>query len=170
MLSPVQISKRLQKAAGFLELEMPAEALDTLAPIEIDGLRPLTYLRATALNNLHRYDEAWSLYARMLDEKPGDVAAAVGKAWCEKRLGRLDDAIATLEESARRNPREAILQYNLACYHALRTEKSRCLTRLGVAIRLDRGYADLIGKEADFDSLRDDADFASLIAMASGDR
>ena len=166
MLSPVQISKRLQAASGYLDLEMPVEALAELEPIEIADLRPLQYLRGSALMMQERYGEAVKIYRTMLRQRPDDVDAAVKKAWCEKRLDRLPDAIRTLEKSAKLNPREAILQYNLACYHALTTDKPRCLSRLGFAIRLDRSYAALVNEEPDFDTLRSDTDFSSLVKLA----
>ena len=169
MLSPVQISKRLQAASGFLDLEMPEQALAELKPIEIDDLRPLQWLRASALTQLERFDTAERIYRRMLNRKPDDIDAAVGRAWCLKRLDRLDEAIATLEKSVRLNPGEAILQYNLACYHALTTDKQNCLSRLGRAIRLDRSFAALVEEETDFDGIRTDDDFAALVSLAVGD-
>ena len=166
MLSPIQISKRLKAASGYLDLEMAEEALAELEPIEIEGLRPLNWLRAAALIKLGHYESAERIYRDVLRKYPDDIQAAVGRAWCLKRLGRLDAAIRTLEKSVRLNPREAILQYNLACYHALSTDKARCLSRLGVAIRLDRSFATLVEEETDFDDIRDDADFSTLVQMA----
>ena len=166
MLSDVQITRRLRAASGYLDLGMPAEALEELDPIDHATLLPLFYLRAASYRELGEFETAVPLYATILKQQPDNVGAAVMKAWCEKRSGRLQDAIRTLEKSVRLNPREAILQYNLACYHALQDDKQRCLSRLGVAIRLDRSYAALVQDETDFNTMRNDVDFAAMVDLA----
>ena len=174
-LSATQIAARIRHATGYSELGMPADALRELQPVDESRLLPsragkvVLALRGDALRDLGRFEEARAVYSRLLKVSPKMVAAAVGKAWCEKRLGTLDEAIRTLERAVRLNPREAILQYNLACYHALETDKARCLSRLGVAIRLDRSYAAMVREERDFDPIRSDRDFATLVEMAIGD-
>ena len=171
MFSPIQISKRLSAASGFLDLSMPVEAVAELKPLleepQLQTLRPLRRLHGEALIELRQFGEAREIYIGILGERPEDVDAAIKKAWCEKRMGRLPAAIRTMERAVRLHPREAVLQYNLACYHALAVDKPRCLSRLGVAIRLDRSIAGMIDSESDFDNFRQDADFNSLIAMAT---
>ena len=171
MLSPVQIQKRLSAADGFLQLRMPAEALQELAPVwdeeALRSLKPLTHLRGRAFIDLERYEEGRDQFRSILEHDPNDIEAAVNKGWCEKRLDMLPAAIRTMERAVRLHPDVALLQYNLACYHALAVDKDRCLTRLGVAIRLDRSFVEMIDDESDFDPLRQDADFNTLVQMAT---
>lgn len=171
ILSPVKVQKRLNAASGFLDLRMPDEAIGELEVLLADDvlsqLRPVKRFHGEALIELERFEQAREIYVDLLQSEPEDIDAAIKKGWCEKRMGRLPAAIRTMERAVRLHPREPILQYNLACYHALATDKARCLSRLGVAIRLDRNIAAMVADESDFDNLRQDADFNSLVRMAS---
>lgn len=166
-LSAVQKRHRISAATGYLMLGMTAAAereLDSLGADEsLDAIR----LRGELYRETERHDDALKLYDKLLGIEPTAIDGAIGKAWCLKRLSRLDEAIQTLRIASNHHPREALIQYNLACYFALRHDKDRCLSYLGIALRLGPEFVELIDDESDFDSIRDDSDFVSLVETVS---
>jgi len=70
-----------------------------------------------------------------------------------------------LEEALQVEPGDALLHYNLACYWSLAGGKRRALKYLAAALRIDSEYRDLVDAEHDFDPIRDDPDFVSLVSV-----
>ena len=157
--------KQLDAASGYLILGMAERALCELDRIE--DARAVTgefhSLKGEALRQLEDYDAALTAYGRALAEQPTSIDLLMGMAWCYKRIGMVEQAIAATEQAYRVAPQEPILIYNLACYYALNGEKSQALSRLGRALRMDSSLRKLVADESDFDVLRDDPDFQLII-------
>ena len=92
------------------------------------------------------------------------VCLALG--WCFKRIGNIEEAIRALERALRVEPGDAMLHYNLACYFSLARRRRRALDHLAQALEIDGNFRDLVGDESDFDPLRDDPQFQSLVSAA----
>lgn len=92
--------------------------------------------------------------------------ALLGLAWCQKRLGWLDDAITTITRALAANPDDADLHYNLACYLALAMQPRAAIYELAWALELKPRLRRRAGGEADFDSLRCYEAFAALTDMS----
>lgn len=164
-LSPAQVRHRLNASTGYLMLGMYDHALQELRPFSLRGSADVARLRGEIYREQDRHHEALTQFDIALDAQPDDLTASIGKAWSLKRLGCLNGAIDTLREAAEHHPREALVQYNLACYFALSGEKAECLSHLGVALRLAPAYVELIDDEPDFKPLRDDADFERMVSL-----
>ncbi len=89
--------------------------------------------------------------------------ALLGLAWCQKRLGLIDDAITTVTRALAAKPDDADLHYNLACYLALARQPRAAIYELAWALELKPRLRRRADAEADFDSLRCYEAFASLI-------
>ena len=63
------------------------------------------------------------------------------------------------------NTGSGILFYNLACYWSLAGGKEHTLEYLQQAFAMNPDYRDMVGKESDFDPLRNDADFQALTSI-----
>ncbi|MFP6618669.1 MAG: hypothetical protein VB877_04930, partial [Pirellulaceae bacterium] len=105
---------------------------------------------------------------------PLDNAAAVAPdqidhwlslAWCQKRCGRLDLAIQSMEEALLVDSEEAIVHFNLACYWSLAENTRQALAHLAAAFEIDLKYRDLVGEENDFDPIRYHPDFLALTGV-----
>jgi Flp pilus assembly protein TadD len=164
----VRREKLLEAAEGYLTLEMPDHALRELKAVEDPEKCRLRWnrLRGESLRQKGEFEEALQAYNRALAEKPADVEILMGMAWCYKRTGQLQRAIAATEEAYRASPQEPILLYNLACYYALAGDKPQALSWLGRALRMQRTLRKLIAGEPDFDRLRDDPDFQLMTSAA----
>lgn len=163
----IRLSRTIQEAEGYLELDMPQHALNVLAGIGEAGTFQghVCYLQGEALRCLERYDEAIQPLNDAAESSPSNIQIWLALGWCYKRLGRLDLAIESLEQAREVQPGLALIHYNLACYWSLAGNKQRTLKFLSQAINMDSQFRDLIGTESDFDSLRSDPDFQALTAI-----
>jgi len=172
----------LRRAAGYLELgellvdgeaNPPATArrvleralgeLDTLSTLERRTPGP-SLLEGEALRALGRWQAALEPLARAAEGR-GNLQAWLGIGWCQKRLGRLDLAIAALLRGLEAFPNEALLLYNLACYHSLAGDVPAAVDHLTRAIAIDARFRDLTGAEQDFDAIREDPRFVAVTTV-----
>jgi tetratricopeptide (TPR) repeat protein len=160
----MQLQRTCIEAEGYLELSMPEQALRTLQRRGqlVHGDARGCYLLGETLRDLRRYREAVIPLRRSLDLIPDDTHVCLALAWCYKRTGRLDDAIAVLNGAVRIEPGEAILHYNLACYWSLAHNRRRALQHLANALEIDGNFRGFVNEESDFDPIRNDPLFQSL--------
>ena len=164
-LHQIRLRRILREASGYLELEMPRQALETLDRAEEPGTfrGQTSYLRGEALRALERYAEAIEPLREAAALTPSNLSVYFALGWCLKRDQRLPEAIEALETAEKIAPEEALIHYNLACYQSLAGRKAAALACLSHALRLDARLRDNIGDETDFDPLRNDPDFRALI-------
>ncbi len=175
------LPRPLRAAQGYLELATGVAAKLGLAPrLRRQALRTVLRLAGTcvvsgrhratrqlllgqALRLLGRYEAA----ALALQKASCDPAlrrdALLGLAWCHKRLGELDLAIAASSRALATAPDDAALHYNLACYLALAQQPRAALYELAWALELQPRLRRRAAVEADFDGLRGLATFEALI-------
>jgi tetratricopeptide (TPR) repeat protein len=154
-----------REAEGYFELQLFEDCLERANVLLKMNLQlPFARsMRAECLRSLDRFEDGEKAYELILTEDPGNVAAWVGLGWCRKRNGRLDLAMASMEDLLRHRPGETIGLYNLACYCVLGGERERALDLLRQAVTSDPSYRLLAREEEDFDSVRNDPAFRELI-------
>ncbi|MEZ6046606.1 MAG: hypothetical protein R3C11_13740 [Planctomycetaceae bacterium] len=158
--------RRVLKAAeGYLELELPDQALRELDQIKSpDELRCQYHiLRAEAFRQRGEFEAALLSYHKSHCGEPANLIVLMGMAWCYKRTGQLHRSIQMMKRALEIEPENALIQYNLACYYSLDHDKPQALSWLGRAFRLDRSLVKLVSDETDFDPLRNDPDFQYII-------
>ena len=173
----------LRRAAGYVELgELLADgeagppesarvvlrrALAELAHLpEADRLGPAaSLLEGEALRAAGDWEAALVPLARAAAGRGGRLEAWLGLGWCRKRLGDLPGAIDALERGLVAFPRQAILLYNLACYHSLTGNVAAAVDHVAQAIALDPRFRDLTGAEQDFDPIRADPRFVAATSV-----
>lgn len=168
MNARVRREKLIAAAEGYLALDLPEKALDSLAAVPDPGqaVYMIAFLEGMALRQLDRYEEALAAFLRAHAVNPANIDLLLAMAWCYKRVDRLDAAIEITEQAYHISPKTALILYNLSCYYALAGRKQDALGWLARALRADKGYAALIAGEHDFDALRHDLDFQQLVKLA----
>ena len=68
-----------------------------------------------------------------------------------------------LREGVRVHPDDAILHYGLACVHAVNGHRDEALESLGKAIELKPEAREWAREDTDFESLREDERFRSML-------
>ena len=137
------------------------ERLNGTAADEAEAL----FLRGQALRAMDRFREALAPLQLAVQLDPKNVDIYLALAWCYKRTGQLKKAIESLEEALAVDSDAAILHYNLACYWSLAKNKRKAIQFLSQALSLDENYRHLIDTEPDFDPIRNDPGFQSLISV-----
>jgi Flp pilus assembly protein TadD len=154
-------------AEGYLELGMHEHALAALDrlgdPTSLETRA--TYLKGEALRALGRFGESLIELQRAAEASPDDIHIWLAMGWCYKRTGRIHMAIQALEEALTVEPGDALIHYNLACYWCLAGNKPRALKYLADTFRIDANYRDLVDAERDFDAIRNDPEFLSLMTV-----
>lgn len=168
--NPEKLRFRQVKAAeGYLALSMPDHALrelDEISDVGNDQYR-ISMLKGEALQAKREHRLALDEFRLAHLDRPTDLHAMMGMAWCFKRIDQLHNAIDTMKLAYQFHKEIPVVLYNLACYYALAGEKENALSWLGRSLRMDRSLLDELQDETDFDSLRTDADFQHLIQLTS---
>ncbi len=123
------------------------------------------YLKGQSLRELGRFLDALEPLRRAAQANPDNISTWLALGWCYKRTGKLDRAIESLEEALSVEPNDALVHYNLACYWSLARNKQQALTYLSRALDLEDEYRNLVAAETDFDPIRDDPSFQTLIRV-----
>ncbi len=155
------------QAEGYLELGMASHALaalDRSGPADTWSVHAL-YLKGEALRSLSRFREAIEPLSSAAQAEPRNIHIWLALGWCYKRTGRIDLAIESLEEALLAEPDNALVNYNLACYWALAKSKRQALAYLERAFELEDHYRVLVADEPDFDPIRSDPDFQSMVRV-----
>ena len=82
--------------------------------------------------------------------------------------GRFEEAVAAQEEAIAIVPAEDQLIYGLARLHARAGDAAKAVAALGRAIGIDARWRGLAASQADFDTIRQDADFQRLLSDDPG--
>ncbi len=172
-INPDKLRDRQLKAAeGYLALSMPDHALRELEGIEDlgDDKFRACMLRGEALQSKQEHLRALDAFQQAHLEKPTNLIALMGLAWCFKRIDQLPQAIDAMKLAYQFHKDVPVVLYNLACYYALAGEKDNALSWLGRSLRMDRSLLRLIPQESDFDSLRNDSDFQHLLELTNNQK
>jgi tetratricopeptide (TPR) repeat protein len=122
------------------------------------------YNRGNALGDLGRYEEAIASYDKALQFKPDNDSAWYNRGIALGRLGRYEEAIASYEKALQFNSTKHEAFYNIARSYALQANTEAAIVNLNRAIALNPDkYRDMAKTDSDFDSIRQDERFQSLV-------
>lgn len=165
----IRFCHALNEAEGYFELEMYEHSLDILQKLDQrlskENLGAL-YLRGECLRILDRYCEAWKVLEEVASERPGNIYVLVSLAWSQKRAGRIDLACNSIQEALEFEPNNPLLHFNVSCYYSLLGIKKKALEHLHLALVLDPSFQSVIPGEPDFDPMRKEPEFLSLVGSA----
>jgi tetratricopeptide (TPR) repeat protein len=122
------------------------------------------YNRGIALGNLGRYEDEIASYDKAVEIKPDLPDAWYGRGVALGNLGRYEEAIASYDKALQLNPNEPYLYYNKACCYGLQGNVELAIENLQRAISLDVKCQDMAKTDKDFDRIREDVRFQSLLS------
>ena len=181
--SRIRRQQLLREAEGYLDLctslsdlwplsqtsrdRMATRALDVLGRLDAStGQRAQSlFLAGMAYRTMERFSDAIQPLKQAANLDGDNVHIWLALGWCYKRTGQLDLAIQALEDAMSVDSSEAILHYNLACYWSLAGNAKLAVMYLAQAFDLDSNYRDLVGKEHDFDPIRNHPHFMALTTV-----
>ncbi|MGB7323360.1 MAG: hypothetical protein WBD31_00710 [Rubripirellula sp.] len=183
-IEKTQRTQSIRAAEGYLELAM---ALDDLWPLDgrlkslladraiasLDRIkRPLghkphvLFLKGQACRSAEKHLDAITYFKQSIRIDPENLHVYLAMAWSFKRTHQLEAAIKAMQAAVELDCESAIAHYNLACYCALNSQVDLALMHLTFALDLKPEYRDQIATETDFDLVRENPRFVSLVAAA----
>ncbi|MFN7246154.1 MAG: tetratricopeptide repeat protein [Microcystis sp.] len=166
-LDPVQASELWHKKglihAMGKEYEQAIASWDRALEIKPDD-HQAWYNRGIALYNLGRFEQAIASYDRALEIKPDYHEAWDNRGYVLTCMGRYKDALESCDRAIKINPNHANAYYNKACCYGLQNNVELAIENLQRAINLDVEYQDMAKTDKDFEQIRGDERFQSLLS------
>ena len=148
-----------QSIHDLLELQALTKELD----LSDNEQANVAYKQFLLSMKCERYEAAITYVDLWLNYEEDDSLAWYGRGIALGNLGRLEEAIASYDRALEIKPDHANAWYNRACYLALQNQVEPALESLAKAISLGNKYQEMAKTDADFDNIREDSRFQSLI-------
>jgi predicted Zn-dependent protease len=147
----IEDQKTLTAAQGYMELNMPREALAELTRLtpEGTGSPPGLEMRIVVLLKLHRWKPAATTARKLCRILPDQPAGFVHLAFCLHELGETVRARDVLRKAPPNVRRDATCCYNLACYEAVLGELDAARLHLAQSISIDKRFRDFARNDSD---------------------
>ena len=120
--------------------------------------------RGIGLHNLDRFEEAIASYDRALEFKPDYPDTWDNRGYVLTCMGRYKDALESCDQAIKINSNYANAYYNKACCYGLQNNVELAIENLQRAINLDVEYQDMAKTDKDFEQIRGDERFQSLLS------
>ncbi len=147
----MSLERALLSAQGYIELEMPDEAL-----LEIDALSPKDQLREEVLQvrlfiviRAKRWDAALTVCARLRATSPEGATGYIHGAFCLHEMGRTPEAKQLLLEGPPSLLSEPTYHYNLGCYDAVLGNLDEAAQHLETSFQMDRKFREIAKYDPD---------------------
>lgn len=152
---PIEDQKALTRVQGYLELEMPKEALSELKTFH-KALRdsPIAVEMAiVVLIRLQRWKTAAAQARKLCRLQPGLPAGFIHLAYCLHETGQTAAARETLLRGPSALHKEATYFYNLACYEAVLGDLDSARRHLARSISINKRFLEFARNDTDLAAL-----------------
>lgn len=146
----------LRIAEGYLELGMFADAeaeLEKIAP-DFRGLPEILILRLGLFQETKRWAAMQSVARKLAELDPTDSQWAIAWAYATRRAESIELARLILMDALDRNPLEALIHYNLACYDCVLQNLESAQEFLARAFKLEPRMRQMALTDPDLEPLR----------------
>jgi len=135
----ISVLKHLNAATGYLGLGMNMEAWNELEEIDPEkrALPEVLNVRVEVCRALEKWEMMAEIADHLLKAEPEDPGHQIDLAFAIRRVHGEDEAAAVLEQARQIFPQEPLIQYNLACYRAVRGRVAEAKQLLAEAFTLD---------------------------------
>jgi len=153
---PMSIDRTLLAAQGYIELDMPADALaelDALGPDECE-IEAVLQMRLFILMKTRSWDEALAMCRRLRELYPEGAAGYIHGAFCLHEEGRTAEARDLLLSGPPCLEDEATYFYNLACYSAVLGDLTAARDYVQTSFAMDDKFREIAKLDPDLHLLR----------------
>ena len=151
----IRTETRLQYANGYLDLGMVDDAEAELDAISDDD--QYDYGTLSMRTRLYSERKDWermeSMSRDLIALDDNEVFGWVNLAYALRELERVEEAKETATQGLARQPKEAVLWFNLACYCSLLGEVEDASTHLDKAIELEKSFESSAVDDPDLENL-----------------
>lgn len=162
----IRLKKFALRIEGYLELGLPLHALAEVRranELRLPFTAHMLYLEGSAYFELKKFRDALYPLGQAVLMEPTEISYWLLIGMCQKRVGRCDLAIESLENALFIQPKNTVVLYNLACYHALAKQTEKCLKYLSQCLKLDPSFREFVNREPDFNLIRCKPEFHKLM-------
>lgn len=152
----MSFEKCLLAAQGYLELDMPVEALaelDSMPPEDRDNESALQ-LRLFITMKGQKWDESLRICGLLRELYPEAVSGYIHGAFCLHERGLTDEALNLLLSGPASLTKEATYFYNLACYSAVLGDLESAIDYVQRSFAMDEKFRDIAKLDPDLIELR----------------
>ena len=148
--------RTLRAAQGYLELEMPSEALEEMNSLPPEYLvRPdVLRLRVCIALQASEWNCGLELSRQLCNIDPRGTIGFIHAAYCLHELGRTAEAKQTLLDGPQTLLLEATYYYNMGCYHARLGEIEDAQVYVERAFEMDPAFRENAQHDPDLENLR----------------
>lgn len=155
----ISTQRRLEYAAGFIQLGLLGDAADELESIALtDRFFPEVLLVRIELHlEAKHWDAVVELGRAMTARHPARERPWIALAFALREQQRIAEARdVLLAADVLHGAESALLQYNLACYYSLLGDRETAKSRLRRAYVMDKSWKDEALKDSDLSALWDE--------------
>lgn len=147
----MSLERNLTAAQGYLELDMPAEALEELdqLPQEFQSHNEILQLRLVILMRLRKWEDALLVCGELQTSFPQLTTGYIHAAFCLHELGRTLEAKKMLLSGPNVLMREPTYHYNLGCYEAVLGNLENARQYLEASFSMDPNFREIAKRDPD---------------------
>lgn len=145
------IERALTAAQGYIELDMPSEALRELdeLPPEDQRTLPILQVRLFIFMRNRRWRDAMAVCDQLRALDPQQSTGFIHGAFCLHELGQTREAKDLLLQGPASLLREATYYYNLGCYDAVLGNREDAVHSLEISFRMDDKFREIAKYDPD---------------------
>lgn len=151
----MSFERQLTAAQGYLELDMPEEALEELLglPDNIRQRLEIQQLQLVVLMRIRRWEDALAVGLFLREHFPEQTVGFIHGAFCLHEMGRTAEARDLLLAGPSILLREPTYHYNLGCYAAVMGETEEALQHLRTSFAMDKTFLEIARRDPDLKNL-----------------
>lgn len=153
----MSLERSLLAAQGYIELDMPDEALRELEAIPPGEQRreDVLQMRLFVFMRARRWEDALEVCGILRREQPGCTTGYIHGAFCLHELGRTLEAKQLLLTGPPCLLREATYHYNLGCYDAVLGNLDEASHHLETSFQMDTKFREIAKYDPDLEAVKD---------------
>lgn len=153
----MSLERSLLAAQGYIELEMPDEALRELDALskEDQEREEVLQMRLFVFMRERDWDKALGVCALIRDTYPNCMTGFIHGAFCLHEMGRTQEAKDILLQGPEVLLSEATYHYNLGCYDAVLGNLEDARKHLKMSFQMDKKFREIAKYDPDLKAVHD---------------
>lgn len=155
--SDMSLERSLLAAQGYIELEMPQQALKELddLPESEREREDVLQMRLFILMRCKDWEGALDVCAGLRESVPECTTGYIHSAFCLHELGRTSEAKQMLLSGPASLLKEATYHYNLGCYDAVLGNADDAIRHLEMSFQIDKKFREIAKYDPDLKGVQD---------------
>lgn len=152
----MSLERTLLAVQGYMELDMPEDALREIVSIEPadQGREDVLQIKLFIFMRTKRWEEGLNTCKILQKVNPETIISYIHGAFCLHESGRTAEAKTMLLEGPASLLQEPTYYYNLACYDAMLGNLGEAEQNLRISLRMDAKFREIAKHDPDLKAIR----------------